>query len=221
MVSTDIADRPEVRAVLSQVDELESFAATYQVTTAAQYEAGAEDLKRVKAAQKKLEDTRTGITGPLNESLKAINNLFRLPGDRLARIERVIKGKLMGYAEEQERIRREEQRKAEAAAQREKERLEALARKAQEAGRIEAAERHEERAAAVVAPVIQREPPKVAGLATREVWKFEVVDPGKVPREFLMIDEQRIRRYVAAMKAEARIDGVRVYAERQLAAGAA
>lgn len=218
---TDIAELPEVRAILTQVDELESFATHYQVATPQQYEAGAEDLKRVKTAQKRLEDTRTEITGPINASLKAINNLFRAPGDRLARIERAIKGKLMDYADAQERLQREEQRKAEAAAQRERERLEALARKAQEAGRTEAAERHEERAAAVVAPVIHREPPKVAGLATREVWKFDVLDAGKVPREFLMVDEQKIRRYVAAMKGEAKIEGVRVYAERQLAAGAA
>jgi colicin import membrane protein len=220
-MATDIATLPEVRAVLTEVDTLEAFAKTYQVTTAEQYSAGAEDLKRVKAAQKKLDETRTGITGPMNAALKAVNDLFRTPGDRLARIERYIKQQLGSFADEQERIRREEQRKAEAEAQRQRERLEAQAAKASAAGKSEKAEQLQERAAAVVAPVIQREAPKVAGLASREAWKFEVVDPAQVPREYLMVDEQKIRRLVGAMKGETKIPGVKVWAERQLAAGAA
>jgi flagellar biosynthesis GTPase FlhF len=63
----------------------------------------------------------------------------------------------------------------------------------------------------VVAPVIQREPPKIAGLTRREDWKFEVTDPSKVPREYLMVDEQKIGKVVKALKKETVIAGVRVY----------
>lgn len=248
---------PAVQAVTAEVASLETFAATYAVETAAQYQHGAEDLKRVKAAQKKLEETRTSLTKPINESLRRLNDFFRTPADRLAAIERTIKAALTRFADEQERLRREEQRKAEEAARRERERLAEQAREAERkarekaeaerkaaeeaaaAGRAEEAaklqaraaateakaaekvEAIETRAAAVVAPIIQREAPKVAGVATREVWKFTVTDPALVPREYCVVDEARIRKVVAALKGDTTIPGVRVYAEKTIAAGAA
>lgn len=248
---------PEVRAITGEISELEAYAASYHVTTAEQYQAGADDLKRVKAAQKRLEETRTGLTQPLNEHLRRLNAFFKAPADKLVMIERAIKGALTRFADEQERIRREEQRKAEEAARRERERLEAQAREAERkarekaaadraaaeaaaaAGRAEEAaklaaradateakaadkvEALEVRAATVVAPVVSRETPKVAGVATREVWRFEITDPSLVPRQYLVVDEAKVRRVVQALKSDAGIPGVRVWSERQLAAGAA
>lgn len=257
MNDPNIETLPAVQAVTAEVDDLASYAQNYVVRTAEEYAAGADDLKRVKAAQKKLEETRTGMTGPLNASLKRINDFFRAPADRLATIERTIKSKLVAYADEQERLRREEQRKLEEAARREREKIEAQAREAERkarekaeadrraaeeaaaAGRAEEAARLaakaaateqkaaekvdaiDQRAAAVVAPVVVREAPKVAGVATREVWKFAIENPALVPREYLVVDEARIRKVVAALKGDTTIPGVRVYAERQIAAGAA
>ncbi len=271
MSTENIETLPEVRAAVEEVANLETFAATYAVTTAEQYQHGAEDLKRVKAAQKRLEETRTGITGPMNAALKRANEFFRAPADRLATIERTIKSALTRFADEQERIRREEQRRAEEIARKEREKLEAQAREAERkarekaeqerkaaeearraaeaaaaAGRAEEArkaaaaaaaaearaaateakaaekvEAIETRAAAVVAPVVVREAPKVAGVATREVWKFTVTDPALVPREYCVVDEAKIRKVVAALKGDTTIPGVRVYAEKSIAAGAA
>lgn len=254
---TDFEKDKAVIEVTAEVTTLQAFAASYPVATPAQFEAGAEDLKRVKAAQKRLEDTRTGITGPMNAALKKVNDFFRSPADLLARAEKTIKGSLGRYTEEQERIRREEQRRADEAAAAERRKAEAAAaeerRKAEEqaaelrrkaeaaaaAGRAAEAAKFAERAeakvekadikaaaleqkaATVVAPVIQREPPKVANIAARQVWKFEVTDPASVPREFLSVDEARIRKVVQALKGDAKIAGVRVYPETQISAGAA
>jgi len=215
----EVAQNPAVREVVGAVDAIEAYVNALVVKTPEQYLEAADRLKQVKAAQKKLDETRTAITGPMNAALKAVGNLFRLPGDRLARAERAIKDKLTGYSAEQDRLRREEQAKADAAARAEQERLAALARKAVESGRTAAAERHTERAAAVVAPVIHREAPKVAGVVGREVWNFKVENPALVPREFLMVDESKIRAYVRNMKADAKISGVRIYKEEQIAAG--
>ena len=286
MSDPNIETLPEVQAVASEVSYLEAYASNYVVRTAEEYAAGGEDLKRVKAAQKKLEETRTAITGPMNAALKRVNDFFRAPADRLNTIERAIKSKMVVYSDEQERIRREEQRKAEEAARREREKIEAQAREAerkarekadaerraaeeaaaaglsqeeaqragfgavsqllreqlnaqlQSNGRVDAtlqaqlaeakaAEKVEqlaERAATVVAPVIQREAPKVAGVATREVWKFEITDPSKINPAFLMPDEQKIRKQVQALKGDAAAligPGVKVWVERSIAAGAA
>jgi len=51
------------------------------------------------------------------------------------------------------------------------------------------------------------------------VWNFKVENPALVPREFLMVDESKIRAYVRAMQADAKISGVRIYKEEQIAAG--
>jgi len=256
-MTTDVEKLPAVQQVTSEIADLESFARDYRVTTAEQYQAGSADLQRVKAAQKRLEETRTGITGPMNAALKRVNDFFRAPAERLTTIERTIKAQLVQFADEQERIRREEQRKADEAARKERERLEAQAREAERkarekadadrraaeaaaaAGRAEEAAKLAARAAATeekaaakaddlslraattVAPVIVRDTPKVAGVSTREVWKFEITDAAQIPREYLVVDEARIRKVVQALKGDAKISGVRVYPERQIAAGAA
>jgi hypothetical protein len=61
-----------------------------------------------------------------------------------------------------------------------------------------------------VTPVI--EPAKVKGLTT--VWKYEIVDPFKVPREFCTPDAGLIN---AAVKSGAReIPGIKIYSEDQI-----
>jgi hypothetical protein len=97
---------------------------------------------------------------------------------------------------------------------------EARARKASDA-EIEAAKKKAEEEAAkiaviaptVVTPVVQ-EAPKVtrteSGSASqRKVWTFEVQDPAQVPREYLMVDEKKIRDAVRMGVRD--IPGVRIY----------
>lgn len=217
----DIASNPEVRELAEQTDQLLQIASSYRVTTAAEYTAAGEELKKVKAAAKRLDEIRKSMTKPLDAAKRAIMDFFREPETKLQRAESGIKRAMIAYSEEQERIRREEQRKAEEAARKEREKLEAQAAKAAAAGKIERAEQLEQRAATVVAPVIQREAPKVTGLATREVWKFEIIDASALPREYLTVDEKKIGAVVRALKGDTNIPGVRVWAEKSLAAGAA
>lgn len=227
------------------------------IATAEQFATAGELLKAVKGALKQIEEQRVAITKPINDSLRAVNAQAKSAAAPFEAAEREIKARMVEYSNEQERIRLEEQRKAEAAARAERERLarqaaeaEAKARaeqdrlrreaeeaaaagRAAEAAKLSAkAEKVEERAAAkvealqlqeamVVAPVIQREAPKVAGVSFRDVWKFEVTDPAAVPRQYLVIDESRIRKVVQALRGDADIPGVRVWCEKQPASSAA
>jgi DNA-binding Lrp family transcriptional regulator len=52
--------------------------------------------------------------------------------------------------------------------------------------------------------------------AAVKVWKFEIVEPMDVPREFLMPNEQKIREYVNANKDAAAIPGVRTWEETSI-----
>lgn len=287
-MQTDFTKAPEVIEATQLVERTEQAIGGYKITTPAQYEDSAGVLRKIMAGKKRLEELRTAITGPLNASLKAVNDLFRTPAERLLKAEQALKGEIARYQDEQERIRREEQRIADEKAAAERRKREAEAREAQrvadekaaaqraeaqrqreaaekaereaaeakargdaaaaakaEAERQEAqraaakaensAVRTEERAAdkvatlemqaaTVVAPVIHREAPKVAGVATREVWKYEITDASKINPQFLMPDEKKIGAQVRALRGDAAGligPGVRVWSERQIAAGAA
>ena len=91
-----------------------------------------EELRSVKTLQKQVEEQRTSITKPLNDALRAVNALFKAPADFLDRAETKIKGSVLTYTAEQQRLAAIAQREADAKARAERERLAEEARKAQE-----------------------------------------------------------------------------------------
>jgi hypothetical protein len=217
----DPAQDPQVKELTAQTDQLLALGANYHIVNAAGYEVAGVELQRVKGAQRRLDDLRRSMTRPLDEAKRAIMNFFRAPEEKLARAENGIKRAMVAFQTEQDRLRREAQARADEAARKERERLAAQAQRAAASGKTEKASQLEDRASAVVAPVIARETPKVVGVQTREVWKFEVTDPAAVPREYLAVDESKIRKVVGALKGDTVIPGVRVWSEKAIAAGSA
>jgi hypothetical protein len=192
-------------------------AESMSVTTADEYQAAADEVMAIKSKWKEIEDARKALKQPVDEAAKRIQSFFKPPLDFLARAENIIKRKMVSWKSEQDRIAREEQRKAEEKARKERERLEREAAKAAAAGREERAEVLRERAEVVVSAPVAPVAPKVSGISERSVWKFEIVDAAKIPREFLMPNEKRIGEYVRAMKSDATIPGVRIFEETSLA----
>lgn len=217
----DPSQSPEVKELTAHTETLLAVGTNYTIADAGDYRVAGDELQRVKAAQKRLDDLRKSFTKPLDQAKKAIMEFFRGPEEKLARAESGIKRAMIGYQEVEDRRRREAQAKADEAARKERERIQAQAAKAAAAGKAERAEQLQQRASSVVAPLVQRETPKVSGVQTREVWKFEVTDPAQVPREYLSVDESKIRRVVGALKGDTVIPGVRVYSEKAIAAGSA
>lgn len=147
-------------------------------------------------------------------------------------------------AAEAERRKAEEARRREEAARREAEEARkagdaAAAREAEKAARAAAAaaakaETREaatlERAADKVAAKLDQAANTVAeevqdnlgarGIASREVWRYEITDESALPREFLVPDQAAIGAMVNKLQARTRIPGVRVYSERVIAAQA-
>jgi membrane protein involved in colicin uptake len=103
------------------------------------YELASEELRNIKTLQKTVEEKRTAITGPLNQALKAVNDLFRAPKEYLEQAESACKRSMITYTTEQERIAAEARRVAEEAARKERELL-AAAQREQERIAREAAE---------------------------------------------------------------------------------
>jgi hypothetical protein len=220
----DFTNAPEVAEAGQIAERIAGRAAALVIATPAEYESAGQFLKEVKAEQKRVEALQDSITRPLMTTLNAVRALFKPRLERIAQAESVTKRSLIAYQDEQDRIRRREQAEAEERARKERERLERQSAKAQESGRVERADELAQRAATVVVPVIQREPPKVMGLSTREVWKFEITDPSKINGAFTIPDEKKIGAQVRALKGDAAAiigPGVRVWCEKQLASGAA
>lgn len=109
----------EAMAVLTQ-------AKTVIVTNDEEYRAAGASFATIKAMLKNLEARRVAITGPINQSLKLINEGFKRPKETLERALAHYEAPMIDFQREQDRIRRA----AEETARRERERLEAEAREA-------------------------------------------------------------------------------------------
>ncbi len=114
----------KAKALVTQAD-------AYVIDSPEMLELAAEDLRQVKGLQKEVEAKRTAIVGPLNQAVKAINELFRAPTDYLGQAESTLKFAINAYQVEQERKAAEQRRLAEEAQRAEQERLAAEQAEAQ------------------------------------------------------------------------------------------
>jgi uncharacterized membrane protein YqiK len=113
------------------------MAESFVITSEDDYQLAGEELQSIKARINKMEATRTGITGPMNKALKAINDLFRSPMEVLKNAESVIKASMLTYYDEQERKAAEIRRQAEIAAEAERQRVAEAARQVELAAAAE------------------------------------------------------------------------------------
>lgn len=139
-------------------------------------------LREIKSHWHNLEEQRTSITGPMNRALRAVNDLFRPVSKALETEEVILKRKLAAYAD-------------------------AKARAYQASVQVVADASTPEAALTAMAQVA---PPTSGpeGISIRKVWKFEVVDPNLVPREYCSPDADKIS---AALSSGVQIPGVRIY----------
>lgn len=223
-------DDEEVRALTKVAHELLVGVEAFRLITAIDYLEAAERLKQVKAKQKELKARREKITKPLNEALRSIRELFGKPESALDTAESILKGAISAYDAEQERQRREQQRRLDEAAEKDRQRLLQQAQRAAAKGNSDKAAQLEERASMTVAPIVQHEAPRVAGIARRENWRAEVVDlralivavaEGRVPLAAVQANSSFLAGQARALRGELRYPGVRVMSDKTIAAGTA
>lgn len=195
---------PDSAMLSARAQQALNFIQSFQVDSVETYGLAADELRAIKLRASAIEAQRTSITGPLNKVLTAVNNMFRGPAELLAQGERILKGKMLAWDHEQERIAAELRRKAEEAAALERRRLEeeaaarqreaeaqaAVAAAAAAKGDTQAAELAQSNAdranaqsqeAAITAQLVVAAPPaievaKVKGISTSTKVDFEIVD---------------------------------------------
>ncbi len=127
---------------------------------------------------------------------------------------KIVKGKMIAWATEQEVIRQAEETRLRAEAQKSAE-TEALAR----AAAMESAGQSEEAQAIISEPVVAApvrlaaSVPK-ASTTTRTVWDYEITDKSKIPADYLMVDNVKLGGVVRATKGAINIPGVRVFSRK-------
>lgn len=192
----------------------------FKITTADQYQNAGTQLTGIKGLLQKIGLTFDPHIKRAHDAHKALVAEKRTHEQPLLNAESLLKRALLAYNAEQDRIRREQETKAREAAEKERRRIEDRAAKQAEKGNEQRAEALREKAALVSTPVIETHTPKVAGLSTREMWDFEIQDETLIPREYLVVSEQRIGAVVRAMKSATNIPGVRVFPRQTIASRA-
>jgi hypothetical protein len=190
------------------------------IKTAEDYTRAGNILLVIKDIRKKIENTFKPIKQKMDAAKKEVLDQEKAADKPLAEAEAYIKPLISGYLAEQEKIRQAEEA-----------RLREIAKKEEEQRQLEAAlaaeaEGQTEEAEAIISAPVQAAPvvvpktvPKVAGVSMTKHWKFNIVDAAKVPRQYLMVDEQKIGAVVRALKDQANIPGIEVYSVDSISAG--
>lgn len=131
-------DASDAVVLAGKAQRMLTNAQSFVIDSPTMYELAAADLQKVKGLAKDVEEKRTAITGPLNQAVKAVNDLFRAPKEYLASAESALKGAMLTYDREQQRKAEEARREAERRAREERERIEAEARETARRAREEA-----------------------------------------------------------------------------------
>lgn len=208
-MAVELVENSEIQALSTQAMSLEERAQVLVITTEQDLIGATDALGFIARLKKSIEEKRTFFVKPLNEQVSRINQLFKGYAAPLERADGVIRGKVLGYRQEQERIRREEEDRLRKLQEKEQARLAKLAEK----------KGLPEPPPPPMPITVMAAPKTVSGsmgtVSAKKVWEFEIVDPMAIPREYLMVDESKIR---AVVKAGVRnIPGVRVFEVEQLA----
>jgi len=179
-----------------------------------------DELKNIKSRLKVIDDRLTDPKEKARGVWQDWVDLIKELKAPLLEKETFYKKEISTYALEQERIRKAEEDRLRAIAQKEEEERQlAAAVAAEQSGNKEEAEAIIEAPIQAAPVIVERTVPKVAGISMRENWKFRIVDEKKIPREFLKVDEVKIGGYVRSMKSAGNIPGVEIYNESTVGAG--
>lgn len=173
------------------------------------------------AADKLMQKLVHAAFDPTVEATKEAHNMALAQRDHylnpLLTAEAIVKSKIGAWLVEAVRLRREMEQKAkQEAAEVERKRLAEMqaAIDAENAGKIEEAEKHFEEALTIEVPkMVIPEPVKAQGTFLRKDLKWRVINPTAVPREFLMLDHAKIEAVFRRERERMSIPGIQVYTE--------
>lgn len=158
-------DDVKSQTLVAEADKFVSAANALVITTNADYDMVASNIRNVKAKFKEIDEHRVYLKAPALESVRRIDGFFQPVLKKLEQVEAIFKRKSLDYQAKLEAERKEKQRQADELARQERERLDAIAR--QERQKAEAAAAEIRRKAEAEAAEIRRQA-EAAAAAGRE-----------------------------------------------------
>jgi len=188
-------------------------------------------MKDYEVRAKFWEERRKYQKDPILESGRRVDEMYKPLIAMYEKARRVLKGAASDYLEEQENIRREEERIEHEKADKERRRKEDLARKARERGDHKKAQEHQQVATNTTPRTVEPTIEKPKGMVFREIWSAEVTDIEKlivavgsqisakhvgedmtgralIPVDVLIPDTKRLNKLASSMKDMFYIPGV-------------
>jgi len=203
-----------------------ALVSTIIITNDDQLYEGNQILLKIRDKQKEVNDVFDPMIKKAHEAHKEVlaqKKNFQAP---LQQAERHLKSQIAPYLAEKERIRREaeerirkEREKAEQEARAEEDRKLQAALEAEEDGRTDDAYEIIDTVRHAPAPTKTPIPEKtkLEGTSLRTIWRWEITEQDKIPREYLKVDDKKISAVVRALKKGALIPGIRVFSESTIA----
>lgn len=176
----------ETEAQTNEARGIRAALEDYRIVTKEEAEVAGGLLIDIKGRSKALEDRMSEITRPMNAALKSIRDLFRPAIAAYEEAEALLKRRISDAYQAIDRANQEAMRAAQAQ---------------MEQGNVLAAGK----AAAAIS-----EKPVTEGVRTQEIFTFRVVNALLVPREFLIVDEKKIRAYITIHQDQKPIPGVSI-----------
>ena len=194
---------------LKQIQVFAEEAKDKHISNQTELEEAAFVLKEIKGRQKRVKEIFGPIKDKTHKAWKEVCDQENGYLNPLKQAESFLKNKMSVYQTEQDRIRREEEK-----------RLQEEARKKEETRRKEQVEKTGDKSILekpiIVAQVKVQAPERPKGTSFIEKWNFKIVDPDKIPKEFLVIDEKSIASIVRVKKGNTNIPGVEVYMTKEV-----
>lgn len=190
-ISMEIS-KGEIQNLEKQVSPLVKQAGSYVINSVESVDEASKFLRQVKDVENGIEKKRLELTAPLNQSLKAINELFRNLKNPLEQARYLLTNKILSWKRaEIERLEKEEARR----------------RAIQDA--------HEKAGHQVNAPVVLERPDnKIGNTQMRKVWKYKIVDFENVPNDYKLINQPAINN--AIRSGIRKIQGLDIFQEEAL-----
>jgi len=203
----------------SQADLMLTNAQNIVINNQHHYEQAATFLKTVKEKYKQLDEMRKKITKPLDVAKRAVMDLFSKPQSCLIDAETMTKKAMLTFINNQEKIRLERERKLQQEADRKRQEALKKAETARANGQEVKAEKYEDKANGVVAPVLAPRVEQVKGIAMKKIWKFKITREDDIPRNYMIPNVKLLGEIARAGKGTITIPGIMFYAEDTVAAG--
>lgn len=185
------------------------------------YEIASIAAKAAKSRRDEIDGMRKQIVDPINAAKDAVQKIFNPVLDDYDSAIKVIKSKMVTYANEQAEIQRRAQAEADRVAREAAEKAAKEAAKLEKKGKVEEAAAVREVAALSVAPVVAPLVTQVGGNSIRKVWKAKVTDMAALLKyaadnpdlNLFSFNQSAADKLMAATEGKMKIAGLEAYQE--------